>query len=138
MPSFSAYFTFYQGMFFFAHWNMLLPPSNYRWVRLPVPGNSLNRQELSCCAPLNPRHVATILLCTYSSIILYLCLYHVPVRTVAHTYTSDLDQVPTPGCFIHIPITTPVVSALKNYYISVPLFRGGPASPDNYFRGELR
>jgi hypothetical protein len=29
-----------------------------------------------------------------------------------------LIQVGPPGYFIHVPITTPIVSALKNYYIS--------------------
>ena len=30
---------------------------------------------------------------------------------------SGLDQGWTPSYFTHVPITTPIVSALKNYYI---------------------
>jgi hypothetical protein len=35
---------------------------------------------------------------------------------VEYIISVTLIRVGPPGCFIHIPITTPIASALKNYY----------------------
>ena len=39
------------------------------------------------------------------------------MRNKQPTKSVPLFRVGPPGHFIHVPITTPVVSALKNYYI---------------------
>jgi hypothetical protein len=43
------------------------------------------------------------------------------IYTCIHTtylyISAPLFQVGPPGCFVHVSITTPVVSAFKNYYI---------------------